>query len=113
MTPEYYDFKIGDLVITTYGELGHIIDICECAECNKRGFHEPTWMDLYGRHHYITDYDASCGFKDFYRIGEYRFNRNFDKPEVVQMIKNAEKTVNELRKQLHVIELAEKGVFLV
>ena len=35
------DFKIGDEVITSTGEIGRIVGICTCDLCKRRGFYEP------------------------------------------------------------------------
>lgn len=36
-----YNFKVGDKVVTVYGETGVIVDICTCDNCKERGFYEP------------------------------------------------------------------------
>ena len=43
MKPNDYEFAIGDKVITIYGVVGHVIDICRCDRCLERGFRELTW----------------------------------------------------------------------
>ena len=94
-----YDFKIGDKVITTEGEVGIIVDICNCDRCVRRGFFEPIWVkdgDKY--QNYITKFDAELGFNGFYKIGEYRFNE-FDKGEVLQNMAYCEKELKKLNRQ--------------
>lgn len=104
-----YDFNIGDKVISIEGEVGEIVDICMCEECEKRGFYEPIWVmdrennskDYYER--YIPFYQAQTGFPGFYQIGKYHFN-DFDKDEVLREIKYHENRLEQLKQQLKVIE---------
>lgn len=106
-----YEFEIGDKVITTEGEFGKIVDICRCDRCQKRGFYEPIWAkdgDKY--QHYITNYDAECGFCGFYRIGKYKFN-DFDKGEILRGMAYCEDELKRLRKQLKVIEELEESYY--
>lgn len=103
-----YNFKVGDIVITTRGEIGHIEEICYCELCAKRGFFEPTWRvenEVCAR--YITKCDAECGFDEFYRIGEYRFNE-FNKSELYAEIASCEKELKKLKNQLAVIEQLDR-----
>ena len=37
MKPSDHEFAIGDKVVTIYGEVGHIIDICRCDRCVGEG----------------------------------------------------------------------------
>lgn len=105
MKPSDYEFKIGDKVITTYGEVGHIVDICKCEMCIKRGFFEPTWMeDDASEKRYITLWDAEDEFNMFYQIGKYRFNNVFNKLAISLHIDELEETLNKRKKQLRVIE---------
>lgn len=104
-----YNFKVGDVVITTYGDTGKIDYICECNRCKERGFNEPQWScdddkDDIG---YITDYDAKNNFPGYYQIGEYHFHP-FDKRTVLNGIAEAEKNLECLRKRLKVIEELEE-----
>jgi hypothetical protein len=102
-----YIFEIGDIVITTEGEKGAIINICKCDRCVERGFYEPTWiMEGDSNEKYITIGDAICGFNRFYQIGKYRFN-DFDKSEVLQNMAYYEKELKQLRKQWKLIEELE------
>ena len=101
-----YEFKIGDRVVTVYGETGEIVYICTCDRCKARGFCEPTWKDSNGDTHYITNYDAECGFVGFHKIGKYRFN-DFDKSGVLGEIASYEKELRKLRTQLKTIEELE------
>ena len=36
-----YKFNVGDEVITTDGQHGKIVEICNCESCRSRGFLEP------------------------------------------------------------------------
>ena len=109
MKPSDYEFKIGDKVITTYGEVGHITDICECEMCQLRGFNEPVWVeDATGEEHYITNWEAEYGFNEYYQIGEYRFNKLFNKGLVVREIERLESELAKWEGMLDVIKELEK-----
>ena len=109
MKPSDYEFAIGDKVVTIYGEVGHIIDICKCRKCVERGFYEPTWkIDDSGDVGWITIYDAERGFDDFYQIGKYRFGHTFNKSVVRAMIIEKEVELRRLKKQLQVMDELEK-----
>ena len=105
MKPSEYEFNIGDKVITTYGEVGVIVDICKCEMCVKRGFYEPTWVED-GRliRRYITNCDATDGFSEYYQIGKYKFNSLFNKGLVTREIAGLEKRLAKYKKMLAVIE---------
>ena len=102
-----YKFKVGDDVITTDGRKGKIVDVCTCSSCVDRGFYEPTWIaENDNGKNYITIGTALCGFNEYYKIGEYRFN-DFDKDEVLAEISLYEKSLKKLNSQLKVIEELE------
>ena len=99
-----YKFKIGDDVITTDGKRGKIFDICTCSQCLERGFCEPIWItEDDNDRNYITIETAIRGFREYYQIGEYRFN-DFDKSEILGTMALYEKELKQLKKQLKVIE---------
>ena len=109
MNPSDYEFAIGDKVVTIYGEVGHIVDICRCDRCLERGFRELTWRsDANHDVNWITIYDAERGFDDFYQIGKYRFSRIFNKSVVRAMIIEKEVELRRLKKQLQVMDELEK-----
>ena len=109
MKPNDYEFAIGDKVVTIYGEVGHIIDICRCDRCLERGFRELTWkIDDSGDIDWITINDTERDFDDFYQIGKYRFGHEFDKTVLHLMIKEKEAELASLKKQLEVMEELEK-----
>ena len=109
MNIQDYKFEIGDEVITTEGESGKIIRICNCDECAKRGFYEPIWIkDGNEYEDYISIDTAKADFAGFYRIGKYQLN-DFDKGEVLQNMGYHEKELQRLRKQLRLIEEIENG----
>lgn len=103
-----YEFNIGDEVITTDGERGFIVDICECVECKYRGFCEPIWEDADGHETYITVYDKKCDFRDYYKIGKYRFG-NFEKDRLKTNIKATEALLAGSKGRLAFMEETEKG----
>lgn len=113
-----YDFKVGDIVITSTGETGIIESICDCDRCKARGFYEPRAKVINDEDTiYITDTDKSLGFVNFYQIGKYKFG-NLDRESIVESVKYATKNVEEAnkklenyRKQLHnlsVLQILEK-----
>lgn len=105
-----YDFKVGDEVITSTGQVGVIESICDCERCKKRGFYEPNVKLTKGVYDiYITDNDKNNNFSSFYKIGKYKFG-NIDKESIKYDIeiesKNIEAATNRLeeyRKQLECI----------
>ena len=111
MKPNDYEFAIGDKVVTIYGEVGHVVDICKCRKCVERGFYELTWkIDDSGDVGWITIYDAERGFDDFYQIGKYRFGHTFNKSVVRAMIIENEVELRRLKRQLEVMKELEKEV---
>jgi hypothetical protein len=98
-----YEFNIGDEVITTDGVRGVIVDICYCAECMARGFHELVWEDEDGNKEWITNLDRRWGFNSFYKIGNYKFAA-LDRAHVVSQIAAHEKIIAEYKKQLALID---------
>ena len=109
MKPNDYEFAVGDKIVTIYGEVGHIVDMCMCRKCVERGFYEPTWkIDDSGDVDWITIYDAERGFDDFYQIGKYRFGHKFDKEFVRGMLVEKELEVARLKRQLQVMEDLER-----
>ena len=109
MNPSDYEFAIGDKVVTIYGEVGHVIDICRCDRCLERGFRELTWkIDEGSDVNWITIYDAERGFDDFYQIGKYRFGHTFNKSLVRAMIIEKEVELRNLKRRLQVMDELEK-----
>lgn len=82
-----YDFKVGDIVITSTGQTGRVKRVCRCEECKKRGFYElkVEIVDGVDDEIDVTIDDKRLGFKDFYQIGKYQFG-NIDKDTVEQRI---------------------------
>lgn len=109
------EFEVGDIVITSTGQIGIIEDLCQCDRCEARGFYEPLVKVLVGNDAiYITDNDKRVNFRSFYKIGKHIFG-NIDMDNVDYDIENENKKVQEAatrvrkyREQLHVLEkLAE------
>lgn len=107
-----YNFKVGDKVVTTEGDTGVIVRICTCEQCEKRGFHELTWVrDIGHTYDYVTNHDAENGFKGYYQIGLYHFDE-FDKDSVINKIVKHEMAIFKLKTQLRNIrKMEEKDVF--
>ena len=109
MKPSDYEFAFGDKVVTIYGEVGHVVDICRCDRCLERGFRELTWRsDINYNVGWITIYDAEKNFDDFYQIGKYRFDHTFEKSRIYSMIIEKEVELRRLKKQLEVMEELER-----
>lgn len=102
-----YVFNIGDEVITIDGIKGKIVEICDCDWCKERGFLEPIWDGEYCSDEYITIHQAERGFTNYYKIGNYKFNK-LQKDLVESNIAYHEGELVRLRKQLAVIEELEK-----
>lgn len=92
-----FDFKIGDEVTTSTGEVGFITGICTCDQCKKRGFYEPSVQVVIGSESiYITDTDKENEFCNFYRIGKHYF-RNIDKNALLREIEYVNSEIEELQ----------------
>lgn len=95
-----YDFKVGDEVITSTGQVGIIESICDCDRCKERGFYEPRVKLAKGVDGiYITDYDKNNNFSNFYKIGKYKFG-NIDKESVKHDIEMETKNIEEANNRL-------------
>ena len=103
-----YKFNVGDEVINIYGVKGKIIDICTCEKCEERGFYEPLWHAnneyFDDTDYYITNYDAECGFQDYYKIGNYMFDHKFDRDGLMDAIKRQEEVLHRFNEQLKTID---------
>ena len=100
-----YNFKVGDRVITTRGEIGRINNICTCEKCKERGFFEPTWDDYTNEvRRNISNYEAENNFQGYYSIGEYKFGNEFEKDEIIDSIDRHNKAISDLLIQLKRIE---------
>lgn len=97
-------FKIGDEVITKYGEKGKIIDICACDECKERGFYEPTVVYQNGEIDYITHCDFVNNFRDYYKIGCEICGNLIDKSELQHEIDEHKGIINELEQQIETVK---------
>ena len=102
-------FNIGDKVITTFGEVGKIVDICKCRSCEIRGFYEPEWVDQFGEKHYITIWDWKNNFSEFYSIGKYKFNKLFNKEFISREIADCEDRLADFKNRLAVIKKIEEN----
>ena len=107
-----YDFKVGDVVITSTGETGIIESICDCDKCKKRGFYEPKATVINGDDTiYITDTDKGNGFISFYQIGKYKFG-NIDKESVERSIEyeknRADEAVQNTKKYMEQLKMLER-----
>ena len=101
-----YKFKVGDIIITTEGDVGNIIDICDCKNCRERGFNEIVWVSTItnSKDNYITISEAKNGFPSYYRIGDYTFrNHIFEERSVMDQLQAAKIRVERLEEKLRVI----------
>lgn len=95
-----YDFKVGDKVVTSTGQIGAITNICNCDRCKERGFYEPDVLTTNGVDKiYITDNDKRTKFRSFYSIGKYKFG-NLDKDCVKRDIENETNRIEESTSRL-------------
>ena len=95
-----HDFKVGDEVITSTGQVGIIESICDCDRCKERGFCEPNVKLTKGVGGiYITNYDKNNNFSNFYKIGKYKFG-NIDKESVKRSIEMETKNIEEANTRL-------------
>ena len=99
--------RVGDKVITADGRVGRVTSVCECAECAKRGFFEPTYKitgDADENYIMIGQYQA--GFPDFYLIGKNFFGNKISTEEMEkriaeqrEVVKKETEKLDALRKQ--------------
>jgi hypothetical protein len=92
-------FKVGDEVITSTGQVGKIISICDCGFCEARGFYEPTVETEEGDRIYLTNNDKRVNFRSFYKIGGQVFG-NIDKDVLLDEIKSTQQQLTELRNKI-------------
>ena len=110
MDPNYYNFKVDDRVITTFGEVGRITNICTCDSCARRGFYEPKWVeDGSGNTHYITAWDPSVGFSGYYQIGEHKWCKVLNKQLAESKVVEARNMLKQWEERLRVINELERG----
>lgn len=97
-------FKIGDEVITKYGEKGTIISICDCDECKKRGFCELEVKYQNGEVDYITNSDFVNNFSDYYQIGYEIYGNLVDLSELQQELEEHKVIIKELEQQIKTVK---------
>lgn len=99
-----YTFKVGDMVITSTGEVGTITSICTCDACKKRGFYEPEVETEIGNYRiYITDNDKRVNFRSFYRIGDNIYG-NIDEDCLLHNIESKKADIKQAQKELIELE---------
>lgn len=100
--------RAGEKVITADGRVGRVTSVCDCEECAKRGFFEPTYK-IKGdpEEHYIMYGQYRNGFPDFYLIGKNFFGNKISTEEMERKIAEQREVVrteteklDALRKQL-------------
>ena len=96
-------FKVGDEVITSIGQIGKITSICDCENCEERGFYEPTVETEDGDIIYLTDNDKRVNFRSFYKIGDQVFG-NIDEECILDDIKRKKAEINNNQKELIQLE---------
>ena len=67
-------FHEGDYVERRDGKIGYISYICQCDECKKRGFFEPTITYSDGTTDYISNYSVKTVPSDYKQIGIQKFS---------------------------------------
>lgn len=100
--------RAGDKVITADGRVGRVTSVCDCEECKKRGFFEPTYKIKGGsEEHWIMFVQYQQGFPDFYLIGKNFFGNKIKTEEMERRISEQREVVrteteklDALRKQL-------------
>lgn len=68
-----YQFNVGDYVETIDGHIGYIDFICDCSECQRRGWLEPHVIYPHYDSDYIYRYEVEEPTKYYKRIGKYEF----------------------------------------
>ena len=100
--------RTGDKVITADGRVGRVTSVCDCEECAKRGFFEPTYTikgDPEPHDIMISQYHQ--GFPDFYLIGKNFFGNKISVEEMDrriaeqrEVVRTESEKLDALRKQL-------------
>ena len=103
-----YNFQIGDEVIMADGRTGTIESICDCEQCEERGFYEPTAKLNSGDTEWITKTDKDLDFHRFYKIGNYVFGNLYEE-DVRSDIISKEKELEELKIRFKLIEKLKNG----
>ena len=98
------DFKIGDEVITSTGEIGRIVGICTCDLCKRRGFYEPRVEFIIGGARYISNNDKKDNFRSYYKIGDKIFG-NIDEDGIKDEIEKIKDQINKLKIKLIDLDL--------
>lgn len=70
-----YDFHVGDYVEDIDGHIGYIDFICDCSECQRRGWLEPHVTYPHYDNDYIYRYEVEEPAKYYKRIGKYEFKK--------------------------------------
>ena len=89
------EIRVGDRVVTNLGQCGVVDMICNCEECKKRGFDEPQIKFEDGSYGYITDYDASHGFTEYYQIGDNIWPEHVIVQDVEDMVNDKYQLISE------------------
>lgn len=92
-------FKVGDEVITSTGQVGKITSICDCENCEERGFYEPVVETEDGDRIYLTDNDKRVNFRSFYKIGDQVFG-NIDEEALLYDIEHTQQQLTEFRERI-------------
>ena len=100
--------RTGDKVITADGRVGRVTSVCDCEECKKRGFFEPTYkIKGDSEEHWIMFVQYQQGFPGFYLIGKNFFGNKISTEELERRIAEQREVVrteteklDALRKQL-------------
>ena len=94
------EIEQGDLVMSVSGQRGIVAYICDCDQCQERGYLEPRiqWED--GSGDYISQYDSEHGYPEFYRIGENVFNYNVQTSKLLGFIEDKQKDLRKTLKDL-------------
>lgn len=101
-----YNFKVGDKVISSCGEVGKIVLICDCEYCQERGFLEPCVKnDITGWTNYITDLDLANNFSNYYSIGDYVFGNLTPVSNIQDQLREAKKEVESAKKEVEALEV--------
>lgn len=93
------EIKVDDLVIYADGKKGKVTEICECDECRRRGFCEPTVLCEDYTIDYITIYDKENNFKRFFVIGKTLYGNKVGETEIIEQIDKIEEQRTKLKEQ--------------
>jgi len=93
-------FEIGQQVIDTSGNIGSVIFVCKCEDCEQRGFAEAEVKMIDGSTTWITQYDYKHRFSRFYQIGNEYYPMHISQISLNEIITNKTNEIAKLQLEI-------------